>query len=146
MQRLETLAPEFARRLQTLGAEEQRAVAVAASELALSRSGVDHPVIAAIEPALQGGAPVSSEERERIRALADQLDEIYFDLQEAAEAHGAEASDWEQAFRRARAVSSLYWALDDDPLTAASEAVYESAAAVGDPADVLAAVDLVFQQ
>jgi hypothetical protein len=145
MHRLETLSREFAERLEHLAPDEQRAVAAAACEFALGRTRVSDPAVDSGLHALRSGQAVALEDRNRIRSLLDRLDDKYFELQEAAE-DGREAADcYEDVFAQARAMAALYYALDGDPLTAASEAVYEAAIAVGNAGELFAAIDFAFQ-
>jgi hypothetical protein len=141
MHRIESIAEDFSQRLERLSGDECRAIATAACELALSRNPVDDPVVISARLALQSGRSPTDAERTQLENLLNRLDVAYFELQATAEERQDGSSAWEAAFKRARAVASLFYALDDDPLTAAAEAVYEAAAALDDPSEVLDAVE-----
>jgi hypothetical protein len=70
--------------------------------------------------------------RSEVKEVVERLDEKAFDMQDQVEAGKAEYDDYVRAFRRARAVASLEYALDPDAVTAAAESCYEAVAATDD--------------
>ena len=82
--------------------------------------------------ALRAGRYGDSEERAAVRALADRLDELGWDLKEKVDAGEADQGDYLAAFRKARAATALWFALDPDARTAAIEGAYEGQAAADD--------------
>jgi len=131
MSRLETLSSDLASRLRRASKAKRHAVAVAASALAVAKARVEHPVVDEALRQVRGGHVFTSRVKASIDALAAQLDEEYFELQEAAEADKLPADDYLRAFARARAVAALSFA-GSDASGAADDSIYEAAAAVGD--------------
>ena len=70
----------------------------------------------------------------RGRAPGADLDERAWTLQEQLESGGADATEYDAAFRRARAAGAMKMALDANARTAVAETVYEASHAV-DEAD-----------
>jgi len=131
MSRLETLSSDLVAKLRRASTAKQHAAAVAASELAVAKATVQHPLVDKVLRQLRAGHIFTPQERAEIDALAAQLDEEYFNLQEAAEAGKAPAEDYLRTFAKARAVAALSFAGGDAP-EAAADSIYEAAAAVGD--------------
>jgi hypothetical protein len=71
--------------------------------------------------------------------VRQQLDEQQWNLQALIDDGQATSDDQLKAFGRARAVHALWFALDTNPFTAATESIYEARAA-GVPIGVLARV------
>ena len=118
----------------------QRAASLAACEFAVAHTGLVAPVVEQTLCTLRASRPISAESRHALETLAQQLDENYFDLPEAAEEGNAPEDARKLAFSRARAASALAFAADENALEAASEAIYEAAATVDDNKDLLAVV------
>jgi hypothetical protein len=131
MDRLETLSPGLARKLRRASAMKQREAAVAASEFAIIKSKLEHPLVDEARRQLRTGHIFARQERAAIDALAAQLDDEYLDSKEAAEVGAAPADDYLRAFAKARTVAALSFAGSDAP-DAAADSIYEAAAAVGD--------------
>lgn len=126
--RLDTRAADLARLIESAGPDPQRRIAVKVAEAALAAVPIDEPEFA---PALAdltagrwGGTGVQS-----ATALTDRLDNLAWDIQDEVEAGTGEQAEYLEAFRRARVVSAVAFALDDDPQNAALEAAYEAEAA-----------------
>jgi hypothetical protein len=138
--RLAVVAPELAEHLQLAEASSLRSAAVAAASCAVASAGITDPnVHHALDLARRGS--LDGALRSQLRDLAEQLDERYWSLQKAYEDGSASEADYMKAFSDARAVSSVGFALDPDPLTAALEATYEAHAAAADGAEVLEAAE-----
>ena len=100
------------------------AMAISIARFALDQNSMREPVIDQVLE-LARANPVDSATRESLEQRVRQLDDVYFNAQEAGE-------EYESAFRRARAVNSAMHALDSNPEVAVVEAIYEAAAAVPD--------------
>jgi hypothetical protein len=126
--RLETRSAELSQLIESADAEPQRRIAVRVAQVALAAVPIDEPELA---PALAdlaadrwGGPGVQS-----ATTLTDRLDNLAWDIQEEVDEGTAEQAEYLEAFRRARAVSAVAFALDADPRNAALEAAYEAEAA-----------------
>ena len=89
---------------------------------------VDAVLAEALEDALQGN--YSPGMRSAVAAIEQWLDEQAWDLQAQGESARADRTDYEQAFRRARAAGSVKANLDGDTRVAVNEAIYEAGHAV----------------
>jgi len=132
MTRLETLSPELVRKLQNTTTEKQRAATLAACEFAVTHATVDYPLVDKSLEKLRSSGVLNPKEIAELDALAAQLDEEYFTLQEAAEEGRVGAGDYMRVFGRARAVAALSFAGGEDPFHAATDAIYEASATTDD--------------
>jgi hypothetical protein len=126
--RLTTRSAELSLLIEAAGADPQRRIAVTVAEAALAAVPIDEPELA---PALADlAADRWGEERaQATTTLTDRLDKLAWDIQDKMEEGTAEQAEYLEAFRRARAVSAVAFALDTDPQNAALEAAYEAEAA-----------------
>ena len=69
-----------------------------------------------------------------MQLLVDELDETAGATQARQHAGAATEDDYLRDFRKARAASAMWFALDPDPLTAAIQSAYEAYHAVADSA------------
>ncbi len=129
--RLDSVSPELAERLRGSSADALRRVAAAVGDLAVKRVSLADP---RLERALSilAGRRAEGGERVELEALVEELDEAAWETQARVHAGRAPEDEYLRAFRKARAASSVAFALDPDPKAAAMEAVYEAQAAVGD--------------
>ncbi|MGH7128649.1 MAG: hypothetical protein ACREJB_17115 [Planctomycetaceae bacterium] len=141
MVRLSTISPDLVVRLRRMSAAERRELAVAACEFAVSRVELQHPSIDRALSLLRQGSQLPPEDRTALETLAADLDERYFDLQDAAEDGRAGPEDFLHPFAQARAVAALLSVFHEDSLTAAEEAIYEAAMTGEHPAELLAVID-----
>lgn len=132
MTRLETLSPDLAAKMQRASAIKQRAASLAACEFAISRAKVEHPLVEKALKKMRATGVLAPKEKAELDALAAQLDEEYFALQEAAEEGQARTEDYMRVFGQARAVAALSFAGGDDASQSAAEAIYEAAATTDD--------------
>jgi hypothetical protein len=132
MIRLSTIAPDLTTRLQRVSVADLRRVTAEVVDAALRATELHDQSLDAAVRALRAGRYGDGLERERVKDLEVQLDETAWDLQDRADAGDASQDDYLAAFRRARAAAALWFALDDDALQAALEAVYEARAATDD--------------
>jgi hypothetical protein len=131
-QRLDLIDPELSAMLQHLSARQLRHITATVCNLALERTGVRDPVIAAAMEALKTGQDGGVSLRERLGFLVERLDQKQWDMQDAVDAEHAKNDAYIHAFAQARATHAVYFALDADPFTAATEAIYEAHAAMND--------------
>ena len=131
MNRLHTLSSDLVVKLRRASTAKQRAAGVAAGELAVAKAKVEHPLVAEALRQLRAGHVFTPREKAEVDALVAQLDEEYFNLQDAADAGRADANDYLRAFAKARAIAALSFAGSDAP-EAAADSIYEAAAAMGD--------------
>jgi hypothetical protein len=145
MTRLESQLPDLADKLRRASTAKQRAASVAASEFAIARAKVEHPLVMRAMEKVRATGVLTAKEKAELDALVAQLDGEYFDSQEAAEEGRAAAGDYIRPFGQARAVAALSFAGNDDALEAATEAIYEAAAATDDKEQLSALVQSVLR-
>jgi hypothetical protein len=143
--RLETLSPDLAGKLERASAAKQRAASLAASEFAVARAKVEHPLVEKALTKVRATGVLTPKEKAELDALVARLDEEYFALQEAAEEGRASTEDYMRVFGQARAVAALSFAGGDDPFQAATEAIYEAAATTDDKEDLAALLQSALQ-
>jgi hypothetical protein len=127
--RLEFIDAEQSEMLKQATISELRNAAKTACQFALERTSFSHPILEEGLEALEKSQCGDVSLQNKLQSLVDRLDEIQWDLQEKMAEGSIELSDYLAAFYTARAVNSLYFALNADPFVAASEAIYEAHAA-----------------
>jgi hypothetical protein len=132
MTRLETASEQLAQELRHASVAKQRAATLRACELALQDADVGDAQVQLGLDQLREKGRLTAEARLRLKALADEADENYFDLQEKAPDSRKAQEDYRRFFRQARALSALYFAGEDDVLAGAMESIYEASVAVDD--------------
>ncbi|HEY2785364.1 MAG TPA: hypothetical protein VGJ05_10345 [Fimbriiglobus sp.] len=140
MTRLESLAPDLADDLRRASPTRQRAASVAASEFAITRTGVDHPLVKKALEHVRGGGILAAKTKAELDALVARLDEEYFDLQQATEEGRISSDEYTLRFGQARAVAALSFAGGENVIEAAPEAIYEAVATVDDNAELTALI------
>lgn len=127
--RLDSNQPRLADLFRRATAEVRRQASHLACEHAVAATGVAGPdVVLALEVmSKRGGEP---EVRRRLNQLAEEFDDEYFRLDEEDESDREQVS---RAFRKARAIAALAFALTDDD-GELHEALYEALAACPEPA------------
>jgi hypothetical protein len=136
---LDSVSPELADQLRSTGRDELRRIATAMGDLAAKEVSLSDPRLDRALAALRGG-PGGGKEKVELQALVDELDEAAWQIQARVHSGQAPEDEYLKAFRKARAASAVAFALDPDPRTAATEAIYEAQAALGDVSPVRAAV------
>lgn len=133
------MSPELADRLRGTGEDTLRRVAATVGGLAAKSMSLTDP---RLERALSELAQQRAERngRDEVEALVQELDEQAWKIQARVHSGRLQEDEYLRAFRKARAASSVAFAMDPDPQTAAMEAVYEAQAAVGGIGPVKAAV------
>ncbi len=126
--RLSTADPLLAERLHSAESTLRLRVAELAVRVAVSASQLDrdHRYLALVP----GDSPA-------LVALAEQLDNEYFDLQDKLDLGQSAEPSVENAFGKARSASSLVFLSNGDT----SEAVYEALSAIPDPAGILSVIE-----
>ena len=143
MMRLEIAEKDVAKKLRLANPTQQRAASLVACELALEAAAIENPdVLSAIEQ-LKRDKQLTKEVLSELNALAAQLDEEYFDLQDRSEDDPSIQVESLRLFGQARAVKALSFAGGEDSLVAAMEAIYEASATVDDGSKIFEAVLLV---
>jgi hypothetical protein len=130
--RLSGIAPDLVEQLEGESEAQLRRTAEAVVDAALRATKVGSGTVKQALAALQAGRHGALEERRVVKQLADRLDESAWDLQDRVEAGEAGRDEYLDEFRRARAVTALWFALEPDPLVAAVEVAYEARAATDD--------------
>jgi len=141
MFRLDHVSLDLGQRLLFASPAKLRAAMLVAIEYAISSAGVEHPLVDAGLQELRSTGRISSERKAELGILTAQLDEEYFDRQDACDEGRATRSDWMRLFQKARAVMALSEAGNDDALLAAAESIYEAAAAVDDQSVLFARIE-----
>ena len=127
---LSLYSPVLAEACAHAGPAQLRAMSEVGCRIAVSASRLAGPEVVAALDALLAGRYGDGAERKAPGALVEQLDVEAFDLQDALEDGAASEESYMEAFRRARAATSLHWALHADPRRAAANALYEAIAAL----------------
>jgi hypothetical protein len=127
MSGLALLSPELDTKLHSAASAKQHAASLVACEFALAKARIEAPVVAAALAELRSGRVFPPSLKAQLDSFAEQLDEEYFDLKEAAEAGSADPKQWQDIFAKARAVTALFYAGDEDGYKAAGESIYEAA-------------------
>lgn len=143
--RLEFIDAEQSEMLKQATLAEQRNAAKVACKFAIERTSVSYPIIEEGLEALEKGQWGDFSLLNKLQSLVDRLDEIQWDLQEKMGECSIELSDYLAAFHTARAVNSLYFALNADPFVAASEAIYEAHSATDDLVTLKQRILQIFQ-
>lgn len=138
--RLEKVEKELVEKLKLLS-EEQRKIAVkVACELALQACPVEMPIVAESLRQLLSANRLTTDQVSGLQALAAQLDEQYFDVQDGLGEGQYLNPEGLQLFSQARAVSALSLAGGENSLMTATEAIYEASLAVDDGTHIFKAI------
>ena len=139
--RLSVIDPELVTWLGRRSREELRQSAAGVARFAVERTRIADPRLDAALTALADAQYGNTAEQAGVEQLVDELDVIAWDIQDEAESEASAPNEvYVTAFRRARAASSVRFALAPNALAAALEATYEAHAATHDLDAVRAAV------
>lgn len=130
--RLELLDADLSARLEKASISQLRNAAKIAGRFALDRANLSHPILDRTLEAIELGNSGDSSLKLQLESFVNTLDEVQWDLQEKLDEDSAKLSTYQAAFRRARAANSVYFALNAEAFTAATEAIYEAHAATDD--------------
>ena len=132
IKRLETASKDLSARLAASEPMQQRRGSIVACELAIQATGLDIPVISESLEQLRQDGKLSQERIAELNKLANQLDEKYFDIQDALGDNTENSKVLQveslQFFGQARAVSALEFAGAENTFDAAMESIYEASA------------------
>src|SRR5215469_8881968 len=117
--RLAIVAPDLVPQLNSRPQGELRNVVAVVAREAVARTGLDDPLVASALDKIGTGEPGMNA---RVQEVAERLDQVAWDIQDAEDGHGSER--YMAAFRRARAVSAVAFALDPDTVSMV-ESIYE---------------------
>lgn len=134
MMRLEAVSVDLMTRLRQASPSQRRAAVLAACGYAIESAKVHDSVVLSVLGELSLGRDVLASKIEEIKMLAEQADEQYFDLHDAGDSSGDNAYLF--AFSRARALSALLFAVENESLHSSSESIYEAVSAVDDPSAI----------
>ncbi|WP_095092853.1 hypothetical protein [Pseudomonas sp. Irchel 3A5] len=138
--RLEMVEKGLVEKLKLVSEEQRRIAVKVACELAFQASPVEVPIVVESLRQLLSGNRLTTDQVSGLDALAAQLDEKYFDLQDSLEEGQNLNLEGLQLFSQARAVSALSLAGRENSLITATEAIYEASSAVDDGAHIFKAV------
>ena len=114
------------------GEEQLRAMAEVGCRLVLAKADFHSPAVAEALKALLAGRFGPGPECMALAELTERLDDTAYALEDHVEEGSAREDAYLVAFQRARAASSLLWALHADARTAADNALYEAIGASGE--------------
>ena len=123
--RLDTIAPSLALKVATLGALDQRAIALSACQIVADDLQINDPIIALAVDGLSQGIALPTHVRRDLDSAAAQYDDSYFANQDEGKSADALID-----FSKARLFSALSFAGIEDAQIGSIEAIYESAMAV----------------
>lgn len=129
---LNLIDPALTRIVENATEDQLRKMTLVACELACKENRLNHPLIEQALTALRSGVYGNQVLKEQVEKLTEELDETQWDIQDKVEQGSADQDEYTIAFQRARAASAIYSALDDDPLEAAINALYEVNFSLGD--------------
>jgi hypothetical protein len=127
MSGLALLSQKLDTKLHGATSAKQRAVSLVACQFAMAKAHIEAPVVATALAELRAGRVFSPSVKAQLDSLAEKLDEHYFDLKDAVEAGSADPKQWQDMFAKARAVTALSNAGNEDAYKAAGESIYEAA-------------------
>jgi hypothetical protein len=128
----------IARVLRELPNGELRSVTAAACETGVRLAGLRDPVVSEVVKHLVASTKVPAPLKRSVTKLAEDADNRYLDVFE--EENGCSSQRCLDAFREARVLAGVVFALGGDPLEAAMEAVYEIAIGTDRSEEVLSAI------
>jgi hypothetical protein len=132
---LRQIAATLASHIDAANEEQLRRFSSTIAQAAVERSGLSNPTITEALHHLSMSGQSDADLQARVKSVAKQLDEYYFNIQQSYEDRqdaGKTAPDVVLAFARARAASAVAAALQDVARIAAAEAAYEAIAATDD--------------
>ncbi|MFI5492375.1 hypothetical protein [Actinoplanes sp. NPDC051859] len=130
--RMTTVDEQLARDVARYDPARLRRLTAAIVRHGLDQAPVADPRLTAGLTQLDAGPWGDTAIRADLQGLVDELDEIAWDAQEAAEEGDGDEAEYDVTFARARAAHALFFALDADPVRAALESAYEVQAGLGD--------------
>jgi hypothetical protein len=138
--RLDSVAPQVANRFRLAASNARRQATLLACEHCVAATGLSGADVERALEVLRSAALPSPGLRHRLEALAAELDEEYFRIDED-DAPGRKPEAL-RAFSKARAASALAFSLTEND-ACLHEAIYEAIAAIETPAPLVSLVDKV---
>lgn len=138
--RLEMVEKGLVEKLKLASEEQRRGAVKVACELAFQAYPVEVSIVVESLRQLRSGNKLTTDQVSGLNALAAQLDEKYFDVQDSLDEGQNLNVEGLQLFSQARAVSALSLAGGEDSLMTATEAIYEASSAVDDGTHIFKAV------
>lgn len=138
--RLEIADKELVEKLKLVSEEQRRNAVIVACELAFQACSVEVHINVESLRQLRSGNKLTAHQVSGLDALAAQLDEKYFDLQDSLDEEQNLNVEGLHLFSQARVVSALSLAGGDDSFITATEEIYEASSAGDDGAHILKAV------
>jgi hypothetical protein len=138
--RLEMVEKGLVEKLKLVSQEQRRSAVKVACELAFQACPVEVPIVVESLRQLRSGNKLTTDQVSGLDALAAQLDEKYFDLQDSLDEEQNLNEEGLRLFSQARVLSALSLAGGEDSLMTATEAIYEASSAVDDGAYIFKAV------
>jgi hypothetical protein len=120
--RLESKEPDIVRHLKRATKEQQRHAAIAVAEWALHQNELGDGEFAFIANDIGLNGVISPDDKVKLKGLVEQFDGEYFQTQD----DGAARAECLDKFGKARAISALLVAGNDDAFAAAAESIYEA--------------------
>src|SRR2546422_1843672 len=134
---LQRIAPDLSSRLRGQPDATLRRVAIAVSKLAARRAGLDLPVAMDAVHRLETDGSIPLGTRAELKRSAEELDELYLSLCEAADSSELSDETWRPTFHKAKAAMAIVLACEEDAFFAATEAVVEACDAMGGDLEAL---------
>ena len=138
--RLEMVEKGLVEKLKLVSQEQRRSAVKVACKLAFQACPVEVPIVVESLRQLRSGNKLTTDQVSGPDALAAQLDEKYFNLQDSLDEGQNLNEEGLQLFSQARAVSALSLAGGEDSLMTVTEAIYEASSAVDDGTYIFKAV------
>ena len=121
--RLDSEDPEMVANLRAMSPASLRTAAKTIASLAVERAGIRDPRMDAGLAALRNQGWDDAQIRRGLQQLTAELDEVAWNIQDQVDEGTASEDEYASAFMRARAASSLDFALNGDAFTAAAESI-----------------------
>ena len=131
---------DLAARLAGASPLRQRAAAGVAAIYALDATDVSDDTVQAVRAQLEQGVHDPAQ-REVLDRIVAELDGIAMSVRDDMEDGNTDYVAYLKEFSRARAVSALSYAMDEDPERAALESVYEACSAMDDVAPIRSKIE-----
>lgn len=140
--RLEALSEDLMIRLRQVCPSQRRMAALAACAYAVEYAQVHDSAVLSVLGELISARGVEASEIEKVKTLSEQADRQYFDLHDASDS--SEDIGYLAAFSRARALSAMLFAVEEESLRSSSESIYEAISAVDKAHEITARVVSTF--
>lgn len=138
MKHLQTLAPDMFSMVEQADEPHRRIVCLAVCDYAVSKNRPLAPIAEDALTLLRSSKSYDDAMVRELDALIELFDNQYFELKDKSDEMEESPSRsevmerYKENFRKARAVAALRFAGDDDSFEAATEAIYEASASVGE--------------